>query len=257
MKHLFARPKPRVAARMAEGTRLYAIGDIHGRCDLLNQLHDRIQADASNHPDRVKIVVYLGDYVDRGTDSKGVIDLLSAAPLPDFDAIHLLGNHEDLFLRFLEDQAVGPVWVANGGDATLRSYGVATAFPCCDAEGLASIQRDLLDRLPRSHRRFLRSLALYHLAGDYIFVHAGLRPGIEIERQDPHDLLWIREGFLGSTRDHGRIVVHGHSIKTEIEFKNNRIGIDTGAFASGRLTCLVLDGADRKVIQTTGGGSGF
>ncbi len=239
----------RPAAEAPPGARIYAIGDIHGRSDLLDRMHGMIRADSADRPEAEKIVVYLGDYVDRGDDSRGVIDRLIAHPLQGFRAVALRGNHEAFLLRFLEDPEVGPAWVSNGGDATLYSYGVDWRQALGDGD-LAALSRALGAALPPDHLAFLQNLALSDVEGDYLFVHAGIRPGVELEAQSPDDMMWIRGEFLDSGLDHGRVVVHGHTITEEPELRANRIGIDTGAFASGKLTCLVLDGATRRILQT-------
>lgn len=256
LNRMFGRSTRSRRSQAGDGRRVYAIGDIHGCTDLLNDLHRRIRSDAALHPDREKIVVYLGDYIDRGPDSKGVIDCLIDRPLADFQSVHLLGNHEDFMMRFLADHSIGPLWIANGGDATLISYGAASDSASVDRDRLPYLQRRLLDYMPQRHLRFLRGLRNYHIERDYVFVHAGLRPGMEIERQDANDLMWIRDEFLNSKRDHGHIVVHGHSINTNVEFRDNRIGVDTGAYSTGRLTCLVLEGTERTLIQTGTGATG-
>jgi serine/threonine protein phosphatase 1 len=231
-------------ASVPAGVTIYAIGDIHGRSDLLDGLHERIQADAAGRGSGERRLVYLGDYIDRGEDSAGVVERLSGGGLPGFSAVHLCGNHEDFLLRFLLEENVAPHWLLNGGDATLASYGVA-------AEGdWGRMQRQLRRALPARHLEFLENLALSHEAGGYLFVHAGIRPGLPLDRQRREDLLWIRGEFLQAAGSHGRIVVHGHSITGQVEFRANRIGIDTGAYMSGRLTCLVLEGAGRRLITT-------
>lgn len=235
---------PRTAPAVPEGLALYAVGDIHGRADLLDRLHRAIRADAETRGAAERRIVYLGDYIDRGADSAGVVDRLVDGPLPGFGAVHLCGNHEDFLLRFLTDESVAPHWLHNGGDATLASYGLA-------AEGdWTRLQRNLRRALPRRHLAFLEGLALTHAAGDYLFVHAGIRPGLPLDRQRREDLLWIRGEFLDSTAPHGPIVVHGHSIAHDVEFRANRIGIDTGAYMTGRLTGLALEGGERRLIQT-------
>jgi serine/threonine protein phosphatase 1 len=226
------------------GLAVYAIGDIHGRSDLLDRLHEAILADAAGRPAVGRRIVYLGDYIDRGEDSAGVIDRLVEEPLPGFDAVHLCGNHEDFLLRFLVDERIAPHWLHNGGDATLASYGVPIE------SDWGRMQRNLLRALPRRHLAFLENLALSHEVGDYLFVHAGIRPGLPLDWQRREDLLWIRNEFLTATAPHGRIVVHGHSIAHEPEFRSNRIGIDTGAYMTGRLTCLVLERSEQLLIQT-------
>ncbi len=232
--------------RAPDDTIVYAIGDIHGRGDLLAELHRLIEIDARARPVERRVIVHLGDYVDRGPDSRGVLDRLIGAPLAGFQSVHLKGNHEDLLLRFL-DGGAGGIWLMNDGDATLRSYGVAA-----DDVDPGKAQRAFGKRLPPAHRAFLEGLALEHREGDYLFVHAGIRPGVPLDRQAPADLLWIREPFLGWTGDHGAVVVHGHTPVPEPEMRANRIGIDTGAFYSGRLTCLVLEGGGRRFLSTGG-----
>ncbi|MCZ6481933.1 MAG: metallophosphoesterase family protein [Alphaproteobacteria bacterium] len=236
---------PRVPApRVPEGTRVYAIGDIHGRLDLLAQLRERIVMDSGDFTGERKVVVYLGDYVDRGPQSREVIDLLVDAPLGGFESVHLKGNHDKFLLDFLDDASVWPLWLYNGAGATVMSYGVT---PTAGAEGL---QAEFRARIPARHLEFLRSLALSHAEGDYYFVHAGVRPGVALEDQDEADMIWIRDPFLSSCADHGKIVVHGHSIAREPEIEANRIGIDTGAYATGKLTCLVLEGEGRAFLHT-------
>jgi len=236
-----------VAPRVADGTRVYAIGDIHGRVDLLRALHQTIHEDAYAAQAPRNVVVYLGDYIDRGEASREVIDCLIEEPLPGFERVHLLGNHEDSLLQFLGDLQVGPGWIAYGGAATLRSYGVTP--PSSDRE-LPRVQEALRARLPRHHLDFLRRLAVKHVEGDYFFVHAGIRPGVPLDAQVPQDMLWIRDEFLRADADYGKVVVHGHTIRDRPEVKRNRIGIDTGAFASGVLTALALWAEDWKFLQT-------
>jgi len=233
------------------GMRFYAVGDIHGRIDLLTLLHAKMREDAAAAaPDLRKIAVYLGDYVDRGDASRAVIDHLIGEPLPGFERVFLKGNHEAIMLDFLDDPLVGRGWLFNGGDATLYSYGVGFESAANREERLGRMRDGLEAALPPAHRAFLDSLALYHVAGDYLFVHAGIRPGRALDEQTEEDLLWIREEFLGSGDHHGHCVVHGHTISSTPDVRNNRIGIDTGAYFSGRLTCLVLEGRSQRLIQT-------
>jgi serine/threonine protein phosphatase 1 len=244
--------------RVPEGRRVYAMGDIHGRDDLLRRLHRRIGEDAAQATngadgnELAKVVVYLGDYVDRGPGSFEVVDLLLGTPLEGFEAIHLKGNHEDFLLRFWEDGSLGEAWLMNGGLETLRSHGVEVLDLDLGLAGdaLAEVRRRLRQALPSEHLDFFRGLARWHVEGDYLFVHAGLRPGVPLDRQKDQDLFWIRHKFLDSGADFGKIVVHGHTISPEADMAPNRIGIDTGAYYSGRLTCLVLEGATRRFIHT-------
>ena len=236
---------PRVPApSVPDGTRVYVIGDIHGRLDLLARLSERIVIDSGDFTGERKVAVYLGDYVDRGPCSRGVIDLLVDEPLGGFESVHLKGNHEKFLLDFLDDASVWPFWLYNGADATLLSYGVT---PTAGPEGL---QAEFRAAIPARHIEFLGALGLSHVEGDYIFVHAGVRPGVALKDQAEADLIWIRDPFLSSDADHGKIVVHGHSIAGEPEIEANRIGIDTGAYATGKLTCLVLEGEKRAFLHT-------
>ena len=245
-------PRPAPRRTVPDRCRVYAIGDIHGRLDLLRTLEGLIRDDAAAAPEARKGVVYLGDYVDRGPDSRGVIEHLLAEPLAGFAAVHLIGNHESMMLDFLRDVAMGPGWMWNGGDATLESYGVAAPIGWSDRDQLEAARGGLSAALPPEHRSFLDRLVRSHREGDYLFVHAGIRPGVDLDTQDPNDLIWIREPFLDSTADHGVVVVHGHTITREPELRDNRIGIDTGAYGTGRLTSVVLVGDQARVIQTHG-----
>lgn len=242
--------EPASGARMPRGIRIYAIGDVHGRADLLTSLLDEIRQDAGRTPGYTDYLVYLGDYVDRGLQSRQVLDLVSAPPPPGFGTIHLRGNHEQAMLDFLEDETAGVDWLRFGGVQTLFSYGVHLPEHGVDAMVLAEARRRLAAALPRAHLSFLTHLRYSLAIGDYFFVHAGIRPGVPLDRQTPDDMLWIREAFLASTADHGKVVVHGHTITDEPDMRSNRIGIDTGAYASGRLTCLVLEEDRRRFLFT-------
>ena len=244
------RPVPAVSA----DTAVYAIGDIHGRTDLLAELHAAIVADAASRRVSRRVLVHLGDYVDRGPDSAGVLYRLLDAMPEGFESVCLLGNHERIMLDFLEDPSMGPLWLRNGGDATLASYGVAYDAKQADRfdlRRLRDLQGELRHRLPERHSRFLRGLQLLHTEGDYAFAHAGIRPGVVLEAQEEMDLLWVRGLFLRSEQDHGKIIVHGHTIMPEPEILPNRIGIDTGAWYTGRLTCLALHGSERHLLATS------
>ena len=195
-------------------------------------------------------MIYLGDYVDRGPASKSVIDLVLDAAPPGFEVVALKGNHEEMMLRFLEDIAVARTWMMNGGDATLGSYGVAPPSIFAGTPIHRHAQAQFRTQLPLRHKEFLAGLAETHVAGDYLFVHAGVRPGVALAQQRSEDLLWIRDEFLGSKANFGKVVVHGHSIEREPVVRANRIGIDTGAYSTDRLTCLVLDGTERTFLHT-------
>ncbi|WP_282605896.1 metallophosphoesterase family protein [Pelagibius sp. Alg239-R121] len=238
--------------RVPEGQRIYAIGDVHGRADLLAELHEQIRDDfATGTESPAATVVYLGDYVDRGTQSRDVIDFLLDQPLEGFTSVHLKGNHEEAMLRFMDEPAIGPQWFGFGGESTVMSYGVVLARTPDDPRYYSDISTELRERVPARHKAFLSSLDLQYLVGDYLFVHAGIRPGCPIDEQDDDDLLWIRSEFLNSQEDHGVMVVHGHTPTARPDVRRNRIGIDTGAFASGTLTCLVLEGSGRRFLSTS------
>jgi len=232
------------------GVCLYAIGDIHGRSDLLAVLLDLIAAHAAGLPKEVRRrLVFLGDYIDRGPDSRGVIDMLCRPPPAGFERVCLRGNHEHFLLAFLEKPAEGMMWLVNGGRETLQSYGVPEeAIVAMRRSELAAAMNALL---PPSHKRFLDGLDLVHASGGYLFVHAGVEPGVPLHQQSAETLLWIRQPFLASKDTFGgRVVVHGHTVSAEPQVRPNRIGIDTGAYASGRLTALALHGAHRQFIST-------
>ncbi|MDA0653778.1 MAG: metallophosphoesterase [Proteobacteria bacterium] len=223
---------------------MYAFGDIHGRADLLGRLHTSVRDDASRAPEPRRIAIYLGDYLDRGENSRGVLDMLPAGPGPGFETVHLCGNHEDFLLRFLEDSGLAEIWLQNGAAATLQSYGIDAHLPQTE------IRSRLAAALPESHVAFLKGLRRSASVGDYFFVHAGVRPGVALDRQDPRDLMWIRDEFLQSDEDFGKTIVYGHTPRDTVAFEDTRIGIDTMAWASGRLTCLVLAGREQRLLQT-------
>lgn len=243
------RSKPRPAFA-PPGTRVYAVGDIHGRVDLLRALHAQIAADAAQGAAARKVVVYIGDYIDRGADSREVIDLLLDEPLAGFEAVYLRGNHEQALLDFYQDTAITHAWLSFGGDATLYSYHVASPALGDSIERLLQAQSEFKAKLPPRHLAFYRALGLHHREGDYLFVHAGIRPGVALESQSEQDLLWIRDAFLKSRADHGCLVVHGHSITPRPDSRPNRIGIDTGAYATNVLTCLRIEGDERRFLST-------
>lgn len=238
-------------ARVPDGEVIYAIGDIHGRDDLLAGLHATIAEELSAETPQAReaTVIYLGDYVDRGRDSRAVIDRLLDNPVPGAKSVFLKGNHEDAMLRFLAGQESGESWLTIGGGATARSYGVSLKSPNGGAVPPGSIRAQLAAAIPERHLQFLKSLTLTHEAGDYLFVHAGVRPGLPFEDQSPRDLLWIRSEFLTSKLNHGKIVVHGHSSGGNTVVKRNRICVDTAAYATDCLSCVVLEGKKRRFIS--------
>lgn len=238
--------------RGAEGWRAYAVGDVHGCLDLLDDLVERIVADHQSRPPARGLLVLLGDMVDRGPNSAGVIERVRTLSLPDMRVVALTGNHEEVFLRILHREADQITsWLDFGGEETLLSYGldpqeIGRMAPAQAQQRIASV-------VPADHRTFLGGLGDSFRFGDYLFVHAGIRPGIPLAEQSLADLRWIREPFLSDRRDHGMTVVHGHTISERVEQLGSRIGIDTGAYASGRMTALGIEGQERWVIDTVDG----
>ena len=230
----------RAAARLPDGLRIYAIGDIHGRADLLESLLLQIDEDCRLHPSRRPIVVFIGDYIDRGPASREVLDLLLGYEQTK-ETIFLRGNHETFVHRFLSEPAVLDEWRLCGGLETLVSYGLKPSINPGVAEQ-RQLAKALAKSIPRSHLEFLDSLDLSFNCGDFLFVHAGIRPGVPIRKQSEEDLLWIREEFLCCKRRFEKFVVHGHTPVHATDIRSNRINIDTGAFATGRLTCIVIEG---------------
>jgi serine/threonine protein phosphatase 1 len=228
-----------IAASTPADTRIYAVGDVHGRADLLAETMELIDEDLDRRPVGFSVEIYLGDYIDRGADSKGVIDLLTARLVRN-NAICLRGNHEELLERFLSDPRVLDNWLKLGGLQTLASYGIQ---PGSDpAEAPEALQARFRQVFPRAHELFLKCLKPWICCGDYLFVHAGIRPRIPFDQQHMHDLLWIRDEFLNSAHHHGKCIVHGHTPVPHPDLRHNRINIDTGAWHSGTLTCAVLEG---------------
>lgn len=232
---------------ISSGTRIYAVGDIHGCLAQLDRLTASIVADAKTAKATCHLI-YLGDYIDRGPESSGVVDRL-LAPLPGFQVQYLRGNHDQSLLDFLKDPSIYSMWKQFGAQETLVSYGVMP--PRFDNPAAWAQARDALERaLPSSHLEFFQSLKLSAEIGPYFFTHAGVRPGIPLAQQVPEDLLWIRDEFLMSGGDFGRIVVHGHTPTPMPVRKRNRIGVDTGCYATGKLTAAVLEGVECRFLQT-------
>jgi serine/threonine protein phosphatase 1 len=235
-----------------DGQCVYAIGDVHGRCDLLEKLIDQIEEDTQSLPEGTKrVLVFLGDYIDRGLQSKDVINFLLGERIQTFERVFLMGNHEEALLRFLNDVNFGKQWIRYGGAETLYSYGLQPPQNARAAmqshEAMEAYQRawdrvwtEFRNRLPESHLKFYQGLQHYHVAGDYIFVHAGLRPGASLESQTVRDMLWIREEFLDASGQFPQVVVHGHTPADGVFRDNRRIGLDTGAFISGKLSAVRL-----------------
>jgi serine/threonine protein phosphatase 1 len=235
-------------ARAPEGLRIYAIGDIHGRADLLARLAEMVADDLARRPPSEAVAVFCGDYVDRGVESRAVLERLARADFP-APIVTLRGNHEDVMLRFLDDPALFGQWIAFGGETTLASYGVDVGREMSQGGALA-VQAAFRVCFPPVHRRFLEETRFSIEYGDYFFCHAGVRPHVPLDRQDPVDLMWIRNDFRDYRGDFGKVVVHGHTPQETVESLPNRINVDTRACRSGVLTAVVLDGAERRFLDT-------
>lgn len=256
MRFNFFRPKTSPAPAASTGGRVvYAVGDIHGHLDLLDDLLDVIARDfAGLHRHDRPVLVFVGDYVDRGPASRGVVDRLIAlvdasAREGVFEVRALMGNHEQTMLSFLENPEAGAAWVEFGGADTLTSYGVARPIGRVDSEAWLAIQASFQTHVPARHVAFLRALELSATYGDYFFTHAGVRPGVPLDRQTPEDLMWIRGDFLSQPHRLPCVVVHGHTPDEEPFIGPDRINIDTGAYATGVLTAVRLIDGPPVVLQ--------
>jgi serine/threonine protein phosphatase 1 len=243
------RPAPEGAS--TDGRVIYAVGDVHGRLDLLDPLLEQIRDDALTAALPKSVLIFVGDYIDRGGASKGVIDRVIALQHEGvFEVRALKGNHEEALLAFLDDASFGPTWCENGGTQTLVSYGVTAPSLRKDSAGWVKARDAFEQALPAEHLGFLASLELSVVYGGYVFVHAGLRPGVPLGAQQERDLLWIRQEFLSAQRPFEKIVVHGHTPTDEPFMGAHRIGIDTGAYATGLLTAVRLEDDERRLIQS-------
>ena len=245
---------PRLSGRVPcvpDGKRIYAIGDVHGRLDCLLALEAMIEADLRAAPVERSVQVMLGDYVDRGPQSRGVIAHLIARGR-ERELVTLRGNHESYLLDVASDPSILAHWCRYGGREALASYGIDLSDLSEEMLALqaAEIARRFEAVLPPDHAAFLAGTRLNWRCGDYLFVHAGIRPGVPLDEQTARDMLWIRHGFLESEAEHGMIVVHGHTPGPEPVIRPNRICIDTQAFASGILTCVVIEGGRRRFLAT-------
>jgi serine/threonine protein phosphatase 1 len=233
--------------RVPDGTRVYCVGDIHGRDDLLGETAERVEADVKTRSIDHAITIFLGDYIDRGPGSMQVVERLASGQWPT-SVIALAGNHEDFLLAFLSDAEFLDFWRDQGGLETLHSYGVDVG-PAMAGRDFTGVQAAFMARFPKHHRDFLEALKVSAVIGDYFFCHAGVRPGVALDQQDRDDLLTIREPFLSSEAEHGKLIVHGHTPALAPEIRPNRIGIDTAAFATGRLTCLILEKDQHRFLD--------
>lgn len=247
LRQLFGQAAETRTPAVPAGQRIYAIGDIHGRLDLFEAMIDAVEQDDAAALKARTTVVLLGDLVDRGPDSAGVI--ACARRWKERRKLRVLaGNHEEMFLLSFQKKDVLRHFLRFGGKETLESYGIA-ANPKNKKE-LEAVQDQMYEKVPREDIEFIREMEDRIVVGDYAFVHAGIVPQIALDKQNAGDLRWIREPFLSSEERHSHVIVHGHTIYAKPELRENRIGIDTGAFASGRLTALVLEGTGRRFIQT-------
>ena len=243
------RSNDRPLPKTPRGYRAYAIGDVHGRLDLLNQLIEAIERDVERRSPRKTLLVFLGDLIDRGPDSRGVLERLRTFRSDRLKPHFLAGNHEEVLLRILAgERHLLADWLKFGGAECLNSYGLdpSTLELTSQRASLAAVKR----AIPEEHARFIASFCDTLSFGDYLFVHAGIRPGVDLSMQTQSDLRWIRSPFLDDETDHGRVVVHGHSISSSVEIRPNRIGIDTGAYRSGVLTALAVEGESRWLLDT-------
>lgn len=241
------------APAVPPGTVVWAVGDVHGRLDLLLPLVDAITADLHGSRAERKLVIFLGDYIDRGPDSRGVLGLLAGLSASQgVEWRFLKGNHEQAMLEFLEDPAAGARWCEYGGDRALGSWGLRVPELAHRTEAWARVAADLRHKLTKGEMAFLQSLELSVTVGDYFFSHAGARPGLALDRQSPEDLMWIRQTFLDSRTAFERVVVHGHTPTVRVHSDHRRIGIDTKAYDTGVLTALRLEGHERSLLQSTG-----
>lgn len=248
-------PRPiRLSAESTEGRLIYAVGDIHGRRDLLQLLVRKIAVDAiASGVSTQPMLIFLGDYVDRGPESAGVASyILALRALGGFEVRCVKGNHEQTLLRFLEDSAIGPTWLDHGGGATLASYGVMTPAMRGDKSGWEATRIAFQKALPADHLAFYTALERGFTIGDYFFVHAGVRPGVALADQTEQDLLWSRAEFLAEKKPFEKIIVHGHTPVDTAHVGPIRVSIDTGAYATGILTAVRLDGVHRSIISTGG-----
>lgn len=242
--------------RVPDGVVVWAVGDIHGRLDLLKPLVEAIMADAAASDADRKVVIFLGDYIDRGPESRGVIQYLAALPKNvGIEWRFLKGNHEEAMLDFLDDPSTGPTWCEYGGDATLASYGLRLPQMKHKPEAWKHLAADLDHKVTPAELEFLQGLELSLSIGDYFFAHAGARPGVPLDQQSERDLMWIRNSFLDSEVGFEKVVVHGHTPTVEVHVDRRRIGIDTRAYESGALSAVRLHGSARSILQSIDGGA--
>lgn len=253
LRNIFAKPAAAPAASVPAGQRVYAVGDVHGRLDLFDALRDLIEQDDAAQGAADTTVILLGDLVDRGADSAGVVR--TARTWQQQRRVRILaGNHEEMFLRGRVELEVFRHFLRHGGKETILSFGVdPDAFTAATMEQAQAL---MLEAVPPEDVAFIEGFEDSIAIGDYLFVHAGVQPGVPLDEQKTSDLRWIREPFLSHPDPFGAVVVHGHSIREDAEDKGNRIGIDTGAYMTGKLTALVLEGDSRRFLEAVDLGNG-
>jgi len=253
LSRLFSNRLSKPISRTPPDCIVWAVGDIHGRSDLSGPLLETIRADLLRAVADRKVVVLLGDHIDRGADSRGVMDQLCDLDSDPALEVHFIrGNHEDRMEAFLAEPAVGPGWCDYGGRETLASYGVSPPAMRGDVAGWAETAQALGEALPDRHRRLLERQQLSVTIGDYFFCHAGVRPGVPLAAQSPEDLMWIRQPFLDHPAPFEKVIVHGHTPVETVVSDARRIGVDTGAYGTNVLSAVRLDGQTRALLQTSG-----
>lgn len=238
------------SAEIPPDTIVYAVGDVHGRADLLTRLLDMIEQDVTETAYERRLLVFLGDYIDRGWQSREVLDILGSSLPTEFETVLLRGNHEEALLTFMEDPGFLETWRQFGGLETLHSYGLKDLNFKPDRDYAQRIHSEFLAAFPEPHKDILTRLPTYFELGGYFFAHAGVKPGVALDQQSEHDLCWIRDEFLNSRMNFGKRVVHGHCPEETPQVRQNRIGIDTGAYITGVLTAVVLEGSNVRFLQT-------
>ena len=245
----FFRPQVQPRPELPDNIRIYCIGDIHGRNDLLQKLLLMIQEDSLGFNGQI-YMIYVGDYIDRGMQSQEVIETLLGSEQAGIHYVYLRGNHEQTLLDFLMNADVGRSWLSYGGQSTLASYKVNVNKIPTKREEFNSLREQLATNIPPSHYAFYQKTQSCFELGNYFFVHAGVHPKYPLSKQQAEDMLWIREEFINSHKNYEKIIVHGHTVTEQVEILPHRIGIDTGAYSSGILSCLVLESTQQRILQT-------
>lgn len=230
-----------------QNIRLYAIGDVHGRFDLLQDMHGLIRADLDHRPVHDWRIIHLGDYIDRGPQSKEVLDFLIDAARHDPRILSLLGNHDEGFLNYLATGDTAGIFALHGGVETGLSYGVELDFS--DTDKARRSHEALVKAVPQTHVDFIRSMPRWLSFGDFFFCHAGVDPALPLEEQDPDDLIWIRTLFLKWTDPLAKVIIHGHTPQGAVDVQPNRVNLDTYAWKSGLLSAIAIDGVEKRFIE--------